>query len=318
MDKFFLSDCPAPAVKGLDTVLGCHLVGSPISKSKYVAWLRGCWRVLKASGSDDVIICWFDFQAVLCWWLCKLTLRKRHIGAVNLMLKAKNTTINKTASFMYKKALAAKNFHASVTSVYYYEWLQQYLGIRFDAALIHDVYKPDYQTVNGGYGTCVFSGGGNARDWHLLMKLAKRMTDVNFLLVMHKGEYDYWKDKMPENVKLKYDIPRNDFLSDMANAAMVCLPLTTDAPAGLIAMFMAAGNDKYVIMSENMTTKEYITPDKGCLVSHDITEWESAIRHCLSHPNECMEKAKNLHRFLETECGEDAFLKGVEQLIEMC
>lgn len=144
------------------------------------------------------------------------------------------------------------------------------------------------------------------------------MTDVNFMFVMHNEQYLYWKDKMPNNVTLKHDIPRNEFLADMANAAMVCLPLTTNAPAGLITMFMAAANDKYIAISESLTTKEYITPDKGVLVSNDIARWETAIRHSLSNPEECSEKAKNLHRFLSKECGKDAFLKGVGKLIEMC
>lgn len=148
--RYFLSDYPAPAIKDVDAKLGCEVVGSPIIKNKFLAWLKGCNNALKKSKGNDTIVCWFDLQAVILWWMCKLTFRKRRIGAINLMLKAKPTLRNRATRWLYKKALAANNFHASYTSRYYYEWLKKCLGIDFNAVLIHDLYNIDYQIVNRG------------------------------------------------------------------------------------------------------------------------------------------------------------------------
>jgi len=318
MARYFLSDFPCPAVKGVEEATGCNVVGSPVRSKPFLSWLEGCLKVMRESRKNDVIVCWFDFQAVMCWWIGKLTFRHRRIGAINLMLKAKPTMRNRFATRLYKKALQAKNFSASYTSRYYYEWLKRHLGIDFQAVLIHDVYKSDYQIIVGGQNDYVFSGGGNGRDWQMLADIAKVMPNVRFLLVMRGPDFDVWKERMPQNVTLKHDIPVGEFIANMSNAAMVAMPLTTDAPAGLIALFMAAANDKYVIMTDNVTTKEYITPDRGTLLHRDVNEWKEAINYALAHSEECDEKARNLHRFLATECNEQVFLQNVCKLIELC
>lgn len=46
--------------------------------------LAVCKDMIKQSAEGDTIICWYDFMAVLCWWLCKVQLKNRKIG--NLIL----------------------------------------------------------------------------------------------------------------------------------------------------------------------------------------------------------------------------------------
>ena len=36
--------------------------------------LAVCKDMIKQSAEGDTIICWYDFMAVLCWWLCKVLL----------------------------------------------------------------------------------------------------------------------------------------------------------------------------------------------------------------------------------------------------
>lgn len=319
MARYFLSDSPEPAVRGVEEATGCKVVGSPVRNILLLQWLEGCMRVMRSSRKNDIIVCWFDFQAVICWWLCKLTFRRRQIVAINLMLKAKPTLKNLFASWLYRKALRSDTFHASYTSRYYYGWLKHYLGIDFTAVLIHDVYKLDYQVVTrGGDGDYVFSGGGNARDWQMLSEIAQVMPNIKFRFVMRSSDYAVWSCRMPQNVTLKHEIPECVFVTDISNAAVVAMPLKTDAPAGLIALFMAAANDKYILMSDNVTTREYLTPDRGALVGYDIREWTEAIDYAYKHRDECKEKAQNLHRFLETQCNEQVFLQNVCKLLELC
>lgn len=42
---------------------------SPKSKRLIVGWLKGCNYALEVSHSYDTIVCWYDFQAILCYWL---------------------------------------------------------------------------------------------------------------------------------------------------------------------------------------------------------------------------------------------------------
>lgn len=53
--------------------------------------LAACKDMIKQSGEGDTIICWYDFMAVLCWWLCKVQFKNRKIIALNILLKDKAT-----------------------------------------------------------------------------------------------------------------------------------------------------------------------------------------------------------------------------------
>lgn len=64
-------------------------VYSPKCSRLIVGWLKGCLSVLKQSHRNDMIVCWYDFQGVLCYWLSRLTFKRRKIVCINLLLKDK-------------------------------------------------------------------------------------------------------------------------------------------------------------------------------------------------------------------------------------
>ena len=95
---------------------------------------------------------------------------KRNVVCLNLLLKQKNTLKNKLASWIYKQALLADNFHATVTSREYGKWLNKSLGINVEYTLLHDVFHDYLQfflTVGPKKGALklylrvVFEGYGN-------------------------------------------------------------------------------------------------------------------------------------------------------------
>lgn len=77
--------------------------------------LSACKEIIKKSADGDTIICWYDFMAVLCWWLCKIRFKRRKIITVNILLKDKNTK-NKLAKILYKPVLKSKYVQATVTT----------------------------------------------------------------------------------------------------------------------------------------------------------------------------------------------------------
>lgn len=187
---------------------------SPKWDKLIIGWIIGCLTILKLSKSNDTIVCWYDFQAVLCYWLAKLSFRQRKIVCINLLLKDKASTKNKVVAWLYKKALKSKHFVASATSVEYGNHLKDRLGIDKDLFLLHDLFQDNYK-INGCMDVrpkTVFCGGRNGRDWKFMIEVAKVMPDIQFHLVMPKVTYDEYHDELPGNVVAKYNLSMDDFM----------------------------------------------------------------------------------------------------------
>ena len=290
---------------------------SPKSNKLIVGWIKGCFKLLKQSGKAEIVVWWYDFQAVLCYWLAKLSLRPRKIVCINLLLKDKASMKNKVVAWLYKKALKSKHFVASVTSVEYGKHLKNRLGIDKDLFLLHDVFHEDYK-VNASLDVCpntVFCGGRNGRDWKFMIEVAKVMPYVQFHLVMPKVTYDEYQKELPSNVVAKYNISMEDFMKEMCSCEIVALPLDTEAPAGLIVLFQAAANMKYIITTDTMTTREYLSDGRGCLLPNDVDIWKKAIDENLGLVKSNIQASEKLLNFLETECSERKFVEGVETMI---
>lgn len=294
-----------------------ELVISPLCRKQIVSWIIGCVTVIVKSNCNDTIICWYDFQAVLCYWLAKLSFRQRKLVCINLLLKDKASTKNKVVAWLYKKALKSKHFVASVTSVEYGKHLKNRLGIDKKLFLLHDVFQENYKT-NGCmdvHPNTVFCGGRNGRDWKFMIEVAKLMPHVLFHLVMPKETYDEYQHELPSNVVAKYNLSMNDFMKEMCSSEIVALPLDTEAPAGLIVLFQAAANMKYIITTDTMTTREYLSDGRGCLLPNDVEVWKKAINEKLGNVKSNIIASEKLLNFLESECSERKFVEGVETMI---
>lgn len=292
-------------------------VYSPKENKLVLGWIKGCISVLRQSYRNDTIVCWYDFQAVLCYWLAKLSFRQRKIVCINLLLKDKASVKNKAVAWLYKKALKSKHFVASITSVEYGKHLKNRLGIDKDLFLLHDVFHEDYK-VNASLDVCpntVFCGGRNGRDWKFMIEVAKAMPHVQFHLVMPKVTYDEYQHELPSNVVARYNISMEDFMKEMCSCEIVALPLDTEAPAGLIVLFQAAANMKYIITTDTMTTREYLSDGRGCLLPNDVEVWKKAINEKLGNVKSNIIASEKLLNFLVSECSEIKFVEGVETMI---
>ena len=291
---------------------------SPKRYKLIVGWLLGCLKVLKLSQKDDTIVCWYDFQAVLCYWLAKISFNQRKFVCINLLLKDKASMKNKVVTWLYKKALKSKHFVASVTSEEYGIHLKKRLGINKELFLLHDVFHEDYK-VNASLDVCpntVFCGGRNGRDWKFMIEVAKAMPHVQFHLVMPKVTYDEYQHELPSNVVAKYNLSMDDFMKEMCSCEIVALPLDTEAPAGLIVLFQAAANMKYIITTDTMTTREYLSDGRGCLLPNDVDVWKKVITERIGNEKGNKEASAKLLNFLQTECSEEKFVDGVEFMIK--
>lgn len=279
--------------------------------------IRACYKCIQESDAGDTIICWYDFMGILCWWLCEVLHKKRNIVALNILLKKKKTLKNNVARFLYRQALKSANLNATVTSKEYGRFVNELLNIKKKYVLIHDIYHGHYDIGYRGEvkENSVFCGGRNGRDWDFLFQLIGKMPDIQFNVVVPKGQFEQYWNHGRNNVSIETEITEKNFLELMCQSSLVILPLNTEAPAGLIVMFQAAGNGKLIISTDTVTTKEYLATNRGVLCKHSFDEWESQTRFWLAHKKEAQESALNFRKFLENECSEQKFAETLLLLV---
>ena len=290
---------------------------SPENSNKLISWIQGVIKVLTASERNDTIIFWYDFQAIICWWLCHLLFMHRNVICINVLLKDKKTFKNKIVSYLYKKALMSSDFRASVTSRKYGDWLNKKLGIDVMYDLIHDVYHDDYEFSQyvEPVPNSVFCGGNNGRDWNLIIEVARLLPNIQFNIVMPHNVYLKYRSCFTENMNVRYGISYNEFMKELCSSTIVCLPLDTEAPAGLIVMFQAAANLKMIVTTDTVTTSEYISIERGDVLGNDVSEWQRNIMHYLNNTDESFEKAKALKEYLKENASESRFIKGLKNML---
>lgn len=292
------------------------IVHSPKSKHKIIGWSKGCITTVFLSKRNDTIICWYDFQAVICYWICMILLKKRKIVCMNILLKDKPTRKNKIVAMLYKKMLKSANVIASVTSKEYGEHIKERLNIRKELFLLHDVYHDYYKYENEVQEkpNSVFCGGRNGRDWDFIIDVARATPRVEFHLVMPSNIHERYDD-LPLNIIAKSNLTIEEFMKEMCSCSIVALPLDTEAPAGLIVFFQAAANYKYVITTDTMTTREYFSDGRGCLLPNNVQIWSKTIREKLNSTENNREASGKLLEFLRCECSEEKFSQGIEKMI---
>ena len=308
--------------KYLQRALGddCQVIFSKDCRQRVLRYLSGSVRAIRASRKGDTIVCWYDVQAVLCWWMCHLSGKRRNIVCLNILLKQKKTLKNRMASFLFRRALVADNFMASVTSVAYGEWLNGKLGIEVKYTLLHDVYHDYYEMpeLEESPHDIVFCGGCYGRDWPLMLDVVKAVPEVKFYMVMTREmkqrHFGHMREDFPANVKVLTDIPYQLFMRCLCQSKIVCMPLDCEAPQGLIVMFEAAANGKLILTSDTPTTEEYFGEEQR--LGKDVEEWRERILYYLSHDEERKAHAAKFRRFVKEECGEQQFAKVVKGMAD--
>ena len=149
-----------------------------------------CWKCSRKVKDGDVIVCWLDFMAILCWWFCRN--KKVKIIAVNILLKDSKGIAGYLKRLLYRAPLRDDSLVATVTSKGYGEFLNEYLGIQKEYVLLNDAYSryKDKPVENVTVEKSVFCGGRNGRDWNKAFEIAQAMPDTAFNYVMSKKDYD--------------------------------------------------------------------------------------------------------------------------------
>lgn len=291
---------------------------SPECKSKIVSWLKGAYKALKGTRRNDTIVCWYDFQAIILFWLSKLCSR-RNIICLNILLKPKNTMKNKFVTILYKLALKSDNFNATISSSEYGTLLNKKFGRNFHYSLLYDVYHPYYEIklLDEVVETkSVFCGGRNGRDWNFLFSLASQMPDITFVAIMPSDIYNDYKEKIEENVKVFVDVPYEIFVRSIKRSQIVLMPLDTDAPAGLIVLFQTIANNKPFVISRTAATCAYMFNHNDVFLPNEENQWKEKIYDIVDNYETYCEKVQDLKRSVEAECNEQKFKTKIQEIID--
>ncbi len=233
--------------------------------------IRGAFKAIMSATRNDIIVCWFDLQAVFCYVLSKIFFRPRKIVALNIMLKDTDSIKTKLLAKFYSRAFRDKNFRASVTSNKYGENLNRRLGTNIRFELIRDVVRDDNADVTPfrDRGKTVFCGGHNGRDWKKVYEVAKLLPDFKFTVVCPDLKLLASDSDSPllPNLDIYADIPYAEFQRLQAESTFVMLPLISDSPAGLLVIFDAARYGNVVVANSNSVIDEYLADNKGVIIN---------------------------------------------------
>ena len=116
-------------------------------------------------------------------------------------------------------------------------------------------------------GRYVFSGGGTGRDFGTLIE-ALRETDVRLEIVTFSPGTLGWEGELPANVRVEWRMPVPQFLTRLAGAAVVVVPLASaDSDFGQTTVVQALSLAKPVVATRAPSVVDYVEDEReGLLV----------------------------------------------------
>ena len=274
---------------------------------------------VKNSEINDIIISWNFVAGAMVGYLCEIFKYDRKVISLNMIAHQKGFINSILRKRIYNKAFRYKSFWFSVND----EQLITYYSSLFTVNpkkifLLHDVYSNRYEKCNyREYDDYVFTGGEAFRDWANFVKCAENLPEIQFIGVARYMNFPH-RDKLPKNLKMYYDIPEDEFYSFVKKCRIVFLPLTSQAPCGLIVIIRAALLAKPVIITETPSTKNYISNEySGILIKmHDLNKMENSIKKLYYSEDLRKLYAENLKKFVVRNYSSERNVKIIEEIIQ--
>ena len=191
------------------------------------------------------------------------------------------------------------------------EYSSREIEARRPAARSRCVFLPlpadgDFAHVRASAGGYVFSGGGGQRDFPALIEAARGL-DVPVRIVTFSREFLEYEGPLPPNVTVQWKMPLTDFLSGMAGARLVVVPLRRGAYShGQTTVVQALRLGKAVVTTRDASIEDYVTDGReGLLVAPgDVQAYRAAITRLLEDDE------------LRRSCERAALARGAESTYE--
>lgn len=210
-------------------------------------------RVMWKSSAEDVIFCWNHWTGLL---MNLVSFGHRNIISYNWLAPSQN----RRTKWIYASALRNHKLIAVVNDKKNLTLLPKAYGVEKceNMRYIPDVYEDKIPFANEGRGESdyCFMGGIANRDWQSFLKLAQHCKNVKFVGVGTHGTWNAeWK--IPNNVKMFFDIPEEEYYTLLRNSAVVVCLLKEKKVSGLINLLRSVQEGRLILITEDEVTQTY-------------------------------------------------------------
>lgn len=283
---------------------------------KYALWCR------KKLGAGDFALFWNPEPAIFLSALSVLmpSIRRTPILALHSFFKFQSRKSNALWKVLFFCASKNKNFFMTVNSEYEKQSYskQFYIGLS-NIFVVPDSYEDDqkdniideYVEGNNNY---IFTGGNSQRDWTTFIDAASDNPNMNFMLVTSPSLLG--GVKIPDNVRVRYNIPLNEYNECIRKADFVIVPLKEKIASGLLLLVQAGLMHRPVIATDTPCTRNYIRDGKGGLLvsKGNKNELSDAIRTLAGSAVLRKKYADALHERI-LECSPGNYVKSIQEII---
>ncbi len=295
------------------------LAPNEILKSAENGWtwsLQVAWRLYRHRRSFD-LVCTIGSRVALAYGLLsRLTWRGNPVHVVREIFLEELDA--KSWQWKFKRRLIQFAFTNAAGIIVYSRGEQrlyaQHLGLpheRFYFVPAHtNIVDPHHERASR-YG---FAAGRSHRDYRTLFE-AVRGLDYQFVVVSNKAGVSGLK--IPENVEVHCDVPRETYLALLREAAFVVVPLR-DIPrsTGQVVILEAYALGKPVVATRTIGTVDYVDPDRtGFLCDpNNATQMRAQISSLIKEPSKIQRMGQAA---LERVFTLYTFDKHVDELLEL-
>ena len=145
---------------------------------------------------------------------------------------------------------------------------------------IHLPADGNFESLNIENGEYIFSGGGAGRDFISLIR-AIEGTGLETKIITFSQKSLGFSEKIPDNCKIKWRLPRQEFLQYMAKSKFVVVPLLKgNYPHGQTTVVQALRLGKAVVSTKAASVEDYITQNiEGILIEPgNVFDYRDAIK----------------------------------------
>ncbi len=269
------------------------ITGGVMNRIKQIILIiKQCITVSLQTGKDDYIICWSELtglimnsitllgkrrKVVLLNWLSPPETKKKTIGRWFLNRLRKSAVMNPMCKIVTNAPSSTE------------KWID-YLKVNNKSRFyyIPDVYNsniPFEKIVIKSKKYC-FAGGMNNRDWGLLTKVAEELSNIDFICVALKSDWDLYVSKLPDNVTVYFNTSEEEYYNYMKNSYVVLLPLRTKRVSGLINVMRAAQYGVLCCASDTEAVRLYYSQEQRDLLLNGFQEWKDKIKEIYEYTEE--------------------------------
>lgn len=289
LDELIRHHCDVEDVKISQNLFSVKQQRFGIAKLIHIVF-RQSRKAIASSDSNDVIICWGDFQGLILNAACLLLHKKRNLVLLH-WLTPQGSFLSR---FVRKPAVMNSNVKIVVNDPHSAEKWCQYLKADFNRYKGKFYYLPDAYSTDETFvkpkihlKRYCFVGGYNNRDWKKVLAIANELDAIDFLCIADRMDFQE-KTKglvIPSNVQVKLNVKAAEYYQDMKQAYIVLLPLIDDSAAGLINICYSAVFGIPCLAEDTASLKYYYdTSTQRLLVHH--SQWCDAIRELYALDNE--------------------------------